>query len=231
MEQLLLGVRLRAVSTMASFHPGQNGGVLAALEARATTPDLSPVWIWAAPGAGRSHLLQATCGLAGARGRRAGYLPLGEVRATPQIAAGFEQLDVVCLDDFECVAGDAGWEQVLFTLYNELHERGGNLVISAGSAPLGLRVRLPDLASRLSASVVFQLRPLSESDQGEALVGRARALGIELPDDTLQYLQRRLPRDLATLCDALDRLDGAALSAQRRLTVPFVRSVLQLGAE
>jgi len=231
MEQLPLGVRLRAASTMASFHAGQNAGVVAALDARAASSALSPLWLWAAPGAGRTHLLQATCALAGGRGRRAGYLPLGQLRAMPEITAGFEQLEVVCLDDVDSVAGDAAWERALFVLYNELQDRGGNLVLSASAAPLAIGIRLPDLASRLAASIVFQVHPLAEADQGEALVGRARALGIDLPDDTLQYLQRRLPRDLATLCDALDKLDAAALSAQRRLTVPFVRSVLQLGAE
>jgi DnaA family protein len=35
-----------------------------------------------------------------------------------------------------------------------------------------------------------------------------------------------LPRDMATLCDALDKLDQASLVTQRRLTVPFVRSAL-----
>ena len=231
MEQLPLGVRLRAASTMASFHTGQNAGVVAALEARAAATGLSPVWIFAAPGAGRTHLLQATCALAGARGRRVGYLPLADLVGMPEIAAGFEQLEVVCLDDVDRVAGDAAWESALFTLYNELQERGGHLVMSASAAPRATGIRLPDLASRLAASIVFQVQPLAEADQGEALVGRARALGIDLPEDTLQYLQRRLPRDLATLCDALDTLDAAALSAQRRLTVPFVRSVLQLGAE
>ena len=37
---------------------------------------------------------------------------------------------------------------------------------------------------------------------------------------------RRLPRDMASLCGWLERLDHASLAAQRRLTVPFVRDVL-----
>ena len=227
MEQLPLGVRLRAASTFASFQPGPNGPLVAALEARAASAGLAPLWLYAAPGAGRSHLLQATCARAGALGRRAGYLPLAAPWPAAEMTAGLEQLDVVCLDDLERVAGDAAWERALFALYNDLAERGGNLVISAGAAPAALRIVLPDLASRRAACIVWQLRPLDDAEQGLALLARARTLGIELPEETLQYLQRRLPRDLGALCDALDRLDAAALSQQRRLTVPFVRSVLQ----
>ena len=227
MEQLPLGVRLRAASTFASFQPGPNAPLIAALEARAATAGLAPLWLYAPPGAGRTHLLQATCALAGARGRRAGYLPLGADWLAAAMTAGLEQLEVVCLDDFERVAGDAAWERALFALYNELGERGGNLVISANAAPAALAIDLPDLASRLAACIVWQLRPLAEAEQGLALLARARTLGIELPEETLHYLQRRLPRDLGALCEALDRLDAAALSRQRRLTVPFVRTVLQ----
>ena len=69
---------------------------------------------------------------------------------------------------------------------------------------------------------------LDDEAQGRALQMRASALGIELPLDVFAYLYHRLPRDLGALLDALDRLDAASLSHQRRLTVPFVRSVLSL---
>ncbi len=231
MEQLPLGVRLRAASTLASFHPGPNVALVAALEARAASPGLPPLWLWSAPHGGRSHLLQGVCARATQRGRRAGYLPLGEPWPTPAMTAGLEDLDVLCLDDLDAVVGDDDWERALFALYNELAERDGNLVIAARAAPAGLTVVLPDLASRLAASVVWQVRALDEHEQGAALTARARTLGIELPEETLQYLQHRLPRDLAVLSEALDRLDAAALSRQRRLTVPFVRSVLGLAGD
>jgi DnaA family protein len=73
---------------------------------------------------------------------------------------------------------------------------------------------------------VFQLRGLDEGEQQAALKLRARLRGFELPDETLQWLQRRFPRDMASLYELLDTLDEAALVAQRRLTIPFIREVL-----
>ncbi len=52
------------------------------------------------------------------------------------------------------------------------------------------------------------------------------ARGLELPAETLQYLQRRFARDMASLHALLERLDAASLEAQRPLTVPFIRQVL-----
>jgi DnaA family protein len=54
--------------------------------------------------------------------------------------------------------------------------------------------------------------------------------GLELPDETWHWLQRRLPRDMRTLYGLLDTLDEAALAAQRRLTIPFIREVLRSAA-
>jgi len=50
---------------------------------------------------------------------------------------------------------------------------------------------------------------------------------VELPEETLQWLQRRVPRDMRSLYGLLDRLDEASLAAQRRLTIPFIREVLR----
>jgi DnaA family protein len=89
-----------------------------------------------------------------------------------------------------------------------------------------MRFSLADLASRFAAAALLPLRALDESEQRAALRLRARARGLDLPERTALYLQRRFRRDLSTLYELLDTLDEAALRTQRRLTVPFIRSVL-----
>ncbi len=70
----------------------------------------------------------------------------------------------------------------------------------------------------------------TSEEQHAALQLRARLRGLELPLETWQWLQRRLPRDMRTLYQVLDTLDEASLAAQRRLTVPFIREVLGAAA-
>ena len=70
------------------------------------------------------------------------------------------------------------------------------------------------------------MRELNDEEQVEALNLRADLRGFELPVETARYLQHRFPRDMRTLCEVLDTLDDAAFAAQRRITVPFIRDVI-----
>jgi len=230
-RQLPLGVQLGVSLRFDTFAAGANAAAVEALCSLADGVSVAPVWVFGPSGSGRSHLLQAACAEAGRAGRPAAYLPLAQLRADgPQILDGFEHLALVALDDLDAVAGDAAFEAALFTLYNGLAEERGGLAIAAAGSPAATDVRLPDLASRLAASEVHRLEPLSESAQPDALRKRAERRGLELPDETLAFLTRRAPRDFATLCRMLDALDTESLAAQRRLTVPFVRDWLARGA-
>jgi DnaA family protein len=227
LQQLPLAVSLRSSAVFASFVPGPNAEIVDLLERLAPRPDAPLIWLHGRPGVGRTHLLQAVCARAGERQRRAGYLPLREfVRFGPDSLQGAEWLDYVCLDDFDAVAGDVSWEHEVFALYVALQDHGGRLLIAAAAAPRASALGLPDFVSRAAGGAVLRVRPLNEEQQLEALVLRAAERGLELAPRVARYLQRRLPRDTRTLCGVIDTLDEASLAAGRRLTLPFVRALI-----
>lgn len=225
-HQLPLPIRLRASSVFASYHPGPNADVvttLGDLSALATPA----VFVYGAAGVGKTHLLQALCARAGEQQRAASYLPLRElVGYGPELLLGAEHMALVCLDDAGAVLTQPDWNRALFNLYRELDERGGKLVLADEQPPASIAFSLRDLSSRLLAGTVLRVQPLDESDQVAALRLHAGQRGMELPDDVAGFLLRRLPRDMHSLCDFLDELDLASLTAQRRLTVPFVSQIL-----
>jgi len=226
MRQLPLSVRIPDRAVFATFLPGRNVQAVEQLVRLACGESAGAVWLCGAQGSGKSHLLQAVC-VQASETLRAGYFPLGELGSLGVgVLEGTPQLDCVCLDDVDTVIGNNEWERTLFSLLRELEERGARLIVAAPSPPALLHWTLPDLGSRLSASQVFQLRGLDEVEQQEALKLRAHIRGFELPDDTARWLLRRFPRDMRTLYELLDTLDEAALVAQRRLTIPFIRTVL-----
>jgi DnaA family protein len=226
MQQLPLGVRLPDRARFESFLPGRNREALAHARSIATGAARGVTWLSGPGGAGKTHLLQAICAAASERSR-AGYVPLRQVaHLGVGVLDGLAQLDSLCLDDLDAVAGELEWERRLFGLLRETEEAGGALTIAARAPPALLPWALPDLGSRCAAGAVLALRALDEAEQHAALELRARLRGLELPDETWQWLRRRYPRDMRLLYELLDTLDEAALAAQRRLTVPFIRDVL-----
>jgi len=227
MQQLPLAMRLRERAVFESFVPGSNREAVETLLAIASGATGEVAWLCGPTGVGKTHLLQALCARAQRSGFESAYLPLRQLHALGvETLAGWQHMRLLALDDLEAIAGDRLWEQRLFGLYREAQECGAALVTTAPEPPRRLAFALPDLASRFAAATLLTLRPLNETDQREALRLRAHARGLDLPEETAMYLQRRFPRDLPTLYLLLDTLDEAALAAQRRVTVPFIRSVL-----
>jgi DnaA family protein len=217
-KQLPLSFRLPAHAVFDSFATGANTEVVAALKDSHTTP----LWLWGARASGKTHLLQATCAAAAGA-----YFPLDRsLELPPEALQGFEQSRVLCIDDVDKIAGLEDWERALFQLFNAASEVSTKLVFAADLAPRQIEWQLEDWRSRAGACVVYQLQDLDDDGRSEALRLRAAQRGLDLPPETCDYLLKRMPRDLPSLCRILDELDQASLVAQRRLTIPFIRVAL-----
>jgi len=226
--QLPLGLRFPPDQRLASYRNAPPG-LLALLAALIAGDAADSVVLSGTSGAGKSHLLLATCAEAAARDRAVAYLPLklfGAHAADALAAQGVVRL--ACVDDVQSIAGDRAAEIALFDLHNRIRDAGGALLYAADAMPLQLALILPDLRSRLAQCTQFALAIPGETERRAILRERASARGLELDDVVLDWLFRRVDRDLATLTIMLDRLDRESLAAQRRITVPFLRQVLDV---
>lgn len=228
MTQLVLPIQLADHAVFDSFYAHGNETLVAALrDLAAGTVDGARYgcWIWGAASTGKTHLLQAVCDRAG---DRSAYVPLSMfAAAAPAVLDGLASRELVCIDDIETVVGNGDWETALFDLCNQIFDADGQLIVSANSPPRECPIQLPDLASRVSRLPVFHIHALDEEQRLAALQLRAGHRGLELPGETARYLLKRSRRDMGSLYELLDKLDLEALRAQRRLTIPFVRDVLQ----
>mgnify|MGYP002716510615 FL=1 len=179
------------------------------------------------PGTGKTHLAIGICAEAERLGRTAAYLPLRSVAGRLRDASeAAHRADVIAVDGLDCIAGDRAEEIALFDLHNRAHDAGRSVLYTASEAPDALGLVLPDLRSRLAQSVHVSLPQLDDAGRHELLRLRADRRGLQLDPATIDWLLRRVDRDVPALTALLDRLDRASLASQRRLTVPFVRQVL-----
>lgn len=202
-------------------------GALAQLQALACGVLGEGCYLSGPAGVGKTHLALAACAAADTAGRRAAYLPLAA--AAGRVREALEALhahDLVALDGLEAIAGRREDEVAMFDFHNRARGVGAALLYTARAAPDALPLTLPDLRSRLAQCARIVLTPLDDAGRRAALHERARRRGLVIEDAAMDWLLRRVERDLASLTALLDRLDRASLAAQRRVTVPFLRAVL-----
>jgi DnaA family protein len=224
--QLPLTLRPPPDQRFATFHGHDRER--AALTAAASGAAEDWLFVAGPAGSGKTHLLLAACAAAGEHGRRAVYLPLaGFAGHLADVLPAQEGADLLCLDGLDAVAGHAADEEALFHFHNRARAGGATVIYAARATPAALAIALPDLATRLGQCTLVALAVLDEDGRRAALRERAARRGLELDDAVLDWLLRRVGRDLGTLTSLLDRLDRASLAAQRRLTVPFLREQLR----
>lgn len=228
MPQLPLALRYppdQRLDTYVTAEPGLVGLVQAA-----ATVGGDWVYLVGPAGVGKTHLLLGACAAAEGAGRRAAYLPLvaaaGRLREALQALEGN---DLLALDGLERIVGTREDEVALFDAHNRARAAGTTVLYAARGNPDELGLVLPDLRSRLQQCTRIVLPPLDDAGRREVLRQRAQRRGLILDEAALDWLLKRVDRDLAGLTSVLDRLDRASLAAKRRLTVPFLRQVL--GAE
>ena len=215
MKQLVLALTPTSEPTTANFFPGRNGAALAAL-AEALGGGERFVYLWGAPGCGKTHLLRAFAARAAESGLSTEYVhgPRWDLMEGPAALA---------IDDVQAL--DAAGQLRLFNLCNELRARKGVLAAAADRPPADLPLR-EDLRSRLASGLVLHLQVLSDEEKAQALKTHAARRGIALGDDVTAYLLKHIPRDMGTLIAALDALDRLSLELKRPITPALAREAI-----
>ncbi len=225
-RQLVLNVRLRDDDSFTNFLGNTNSKASGILQHSLYSDDFF-VLLHGGQGTGKSHLLNAACRSYQLSGKTAVSIPLGEhLGLSPAILEGLDGFQLVCLDDLDSVFGIQDWEMAVFDLYNRVQLSGGKLLAAVSVAPNHLRCQLQDLLSRLRFGISIALDELPDAEKSEVLTTRARQRGMELTNEVVRYIMNRSDRSLNHLLDVLQKLDDVSLSAKRRLTIPFVKSVL-----
>ncbi|GAA6133451.1 DnaA regulatory inactivator Hda [Oceaniserpentilla sp. 4NH20-0058] len=227
-EQLPLRVQLRDEATFENFYAKQDLEAVEQIKLASVQSGEQSIYICGGLGSGCSHLLQAACHEAQSNGLNSVYLPLDElVDYSPAVFESLEDLPVIALDNIQCVAGDAQWEEALFHLFNRMRDAGGRMIFAANASLDELGIELPDLLSRLKWGLVYEFDDPDEEYKMSVLQLRGHNRGLEISPEVAKYVVRQVEGDMENMFEVLQKLDHASLSAQRKLTRPFVKAVMQ----
>ena len=219
MKQLPLQLSPEPARSLESFVPSGNEVLMAHL-GESVVP-MVPLYLWGAPGCGKTHLLHAMARRARAAGRRVcWWQAAGDARAQADDEALAELL---LIDDVQRLTPPQ--QQDVFSRLVRAPVVHG-VWAAAGDAPV---VDLPlreDLRTRLGWGHVFEVCSLDETGTREVLRREATRRGIVLGEEVIHYLLSRFDRDMSSLMRLLDSLDEYSLAEGRAVTVPLLRRML-----
>jgi len=234
-SQLSLPIGLKDTESFSSFIPGQNVQVCNHLSELFTQFENKNInnwltYLFSDSGLGKSHLLYATCQQAELLGESCIYLSFNEKHhMSPDVLLGLEHYRLICLDDIEKLQGESAWQIAVFDLINRVNELNNScLVITGNQPPKQLSLELPDLISRLSWGTNFQLYSLNDLQRRQALIVKAQHRGLNMSKEVAKYLVNHWQRDMPALVASLNILDEQSMQQQRKLSIPFVKSILDL---
>ena len=226
MKQIALDIGLAPGPTLKNFFAGPNQAALQHMQLWVGSDKRSPVptYVWGESGSGKTHLLRAVQATLRDQGCPVGWMDAGVAEPT-----AFDELwRVVILDDvhlYTAVQQHAAFNWfVNATTPSDGQQRW---VLAAGSVPPSDLALREDLRTRLGWGHIFQLQVLSEPERRAVLRQQADERGVFLSDEVMDFMLNRFSRDLGSLIQLLDQLDGYALQTQRAITIPLIKAMLE----
>ncbi|MEZ5735029.1 MAG: chromosomal replication initiator protein DnaA [Novosphingobium sp.] len=183
------------------------------------TPQFSPLYLKAATGQGKTHLLHAIGhSYLGAHPRARIFYCSAErfmvefVQALRQnqmieFKARLRGFDLLLVDDIQFIIGKASAQEELLYTIDALLAEGKRLVFAADRAPQALDGVEPRLLSRLSMGLVADIQPADIELRRAILEHRlARFSPADVPADVIEFLARTINRNVRELVGGLNKL-------------------------
>lgn len=226
MKQIALDIGLADGPTLAGFFAGPNEAALRHLElwvgqkSGSVVRSPVPTYLWGGSGSGKTHLLKAVRETLRETGAAVGWLD-ASVQEPPEFN---ENWAAVLMDDVHLYTSVQQHAAFNWFVNAQTHQRW---VLGAGELPpADLKLR-DDLRTRLGWGHVFQLQVLGEPERRAVLRQAADARGVFLGDDVMDFILTRFSRDLGSLMELLDLIDGYALQTKRGITIPLIKSMME----
>lgn len=239
-QQFPLLLKLDSTATFEGFWSSADKQSVAAIEQLAINQDGAWIYLTGARGSGVSHLLQACSAHANDHDITSMYLSLVELIAVADASSesdrvamegyldSLEDFDLLCIDDIDQLQGQPFWQEQVFYLLEKLKNKPHSRLLLGGACLASQLDVLADLKSRLMWATGFQLSVLSDPQKAQVLQFKAERLGLAMSTEVAIFLLNRCSRNMADLIKVLSQLDLLAMSSGRRLTIPWIKSVMNL---
>jgi chromosomal replication initiator protein len=199
----------------------------------------NPLFLYAPPGLGKTHLVHAIGNYVFAFGgsTKVRYATIESFtnefvsalgsRSLERFKRAYRDVDVLLIDDVQFLASKARTEEEFFHTFNALYETGRQLVLTCDRLPSALVSIEQRLRERFEAGLVADIRPPDFHTRVTILRKRAHLDQVPLADDTvIEAIAERVTDNVRSLEGALIRVVAYHSLTGRRIDLELTATVL-----
>ena len=208
--------------TFDNFIIGNNEAIVKSLLAFTEIKPTNIITLYGEKSSGKTHLCQATERISD---NKSAYITTDNIEKFSITESSFSFL---IIDDIDLILKKFDIEEKIFTLVNDsiLHNKG--ILITSTINPKKIEFNIPDLLSRMSWGLNFKIKDLSDSDKIKVLKQFSHERGLILSPLVCDYIITHFKRELYYLCNSIRFLDQKSLSLKKKITIPFIKKIIEL---
>ena len=207
-------------------------------ESDEATHAFNPLFLYGGVGLGKTHLMHAIAWESRKRDSSRNVIYLTAEKFMNQFVAAlrrkdtmsfkerFRAADVLMIDDIQFMSGKESIQEEFFHTLNAIVDDGRQVILSADKSPSDLDGVKERLRSRMGWGMVADIHPSNYELRLGILQSRREDVVVNVPDDVLEFLARKITTNIRELEGALNRLVAHATLVGRTVSVEMAREVL-----
>lgn len=138
----------------------------------------------------------------------------------------YQMIDVLIIDDVQFLSGKKGTQDVFFHIFNDLHQRGNQLVLTSDKPPVDIQDVDERLISRFKWGLSADLQPPNYELRLEILKSKLEKDGIQMNDEVIEYIAKNIKTNIRELEGTLNSLIAQSLLNRKEITIELAEKVV-----
>ncbi|MDE5552622.1 MAG: chromosomal replication initiator protein DnaA, partial [Muribaculaceae bacterium] len=210
-----------------------------AISASPRNSDFNPFFLYGDVGVGKTHLVQAI----GIRVREKNalakvyyttarqfqhlYAEATISKKVPDFINWFMMMDLLIIDDLQEISNKVKTSEVLFPIFNHLHQSGKQLVFACDRPPMELEGIADRLIDRFKWGLTERLPRPDATLRKEILKFKARNNGLELPEEVIDYIANNAVNSVRELEGIVMGILTRSISLNAPITLSLAQEVVR----
>lgn len=138
----------------------------------------------------------------------------------------YQMMDVLIIDDIHNLAGKQKTQDVFFHIFNHLHQRSKQIIITSDKAPVELNGIEQRLLSRFKWGLAADLQLPDFETRVAILKKKTYNDGIEMPNDVIDYLAFSITSNIRELEGALNSLIAQSVLNKKSINLDLAKKMI-----